>query len=38
MGEIDIAKQHPNVTKMKILGCKLVPVSHGTRTYAQGCH
>lgn len=32
MGEIDIAKEHPNVTKMKILGCKLVPVTQGTRT------
>ncbi len=32
MGEIDIDKEHPNVTKMKILGCKLVPVSRGTRT------
>ena len=32
MGEIDIAKEHPNVTKMKILGCKLVPVGRGTRT------
>ena len=32
MGEIDIAKEHPNVTKMKILGCKLVPVSRGTKT------
>lgn len=32
MGEIDIAKEHPNVTKMKILGCKLVPVTRGTRT------
>ncbi len=32
MGEIDIIKEHPNVTKMKILGCKLVPVSRGTRT------
>lgn len=32
MGEIDIAKQHPNVTKMKILGCKLVAVSRGTST------
>lgn len=32
MGEIDIEKQHPNVTKMKILGCKLVPVSRGTKT------
>ena len=32
MGEIDIEKEHPNVTKMKILGCKLVPVGRGTRT------
>ena len=32
MGEIDIKKEHPNVTKMKILGCTLVPVSRGTKT------
>ncbi|MCP4074872.1 MAG: tryptophan synthase subunit beta [Gammaproteobacteria bacterium] len=32
MGQIDIEKEHPNVTKMKILGCKLVPVSRGTQT------
>jgi len=32
MGEVDIAKEHPNVTKMKILGCKLIPVSRGTKT------
>ena len=32
MGEIDIAKEHPNVTKMKILGARLVPVTRGTRT------
>ena len=32
MGVIDIAKEHPNVTKMKILGCKLVPVTRGTQT------
>jgi len=32
MGEIDIEKEHPNVTKMKILGCKLVPVTRGTKT------
>lgn len=32
MGEIDIAKEHPNVVKMKILGCNLIPVSRGTRT------
>ncbi len=32
MGEVDIEKEHPNVTKMKILGCDLVSVSRGTRT------
>jgi len=32
MGEIDIQKEHPNVTKMKILGCKLISVTRGTRT------
>jgi tryptophan synthase beta chain len=32
MGEIDIHKEHPNVTKMKILGCKLVTVTRGTKT------
>ena len=32
MGAIDIEKEHPNVTKMKILGCKLVPVTRGTQT------
>ena len=32
MGEIDIKKEHPNVTKMKILGCEIVPVSRGTKT------
>lgn len=32
MGVIDIEKEHPNVTKMKILGCTLVPVTRGTQT------
>ena len=32
MGEIDIAKEAPNVVKMKILGAKVVPVTRGTRT------
>lgn len=32
MGDVDIAKEHPNVTKMQILGARLVPVSRGTRT------
>ncbi len=32
MGEIDIQKEHPNVTKMKILGCNLISVTRGTKT------
>ncbi len=32
MGEVDIEKQAPNVTRMKILGAKVVPVKTGTRT------
>jgi len=32
MGQVDIEKEHPNVTKMKILGCGLVPVTRGTAT------
>ena len=32
MGEIDIQKQHPNVTKMKILGSRIVTVTRGTQT------
>jgi tryptophan synthase beta chain len=32
MGAVDIAKERPNVTKMKILGCTLVEVTRGTQT------
>ena len=32
MGEVDIEKEHPNVVRMQILGCKVVPVGFGTRT------
>ncbi len=32
MGQVDIEKEHPNVVKMKILGCTLVPVTRGTAT------
>ena len=32
MGAVDVAKEHPNVTKMKILGCNLISVETGTRT------
>ncbi|MEG2248275.1 MAG: tryptophan synthase subunit beta, partial [Akkermansia sp.] len=35
MGEIDIAKQAPNVTRMKILGAKVVPVTTGNRTLKE---
>lgn len=32
MGTVDIKKEHPNVTKMKILGAAVIPVSRGTAT------
>ncbi|OGV51310.1 MAG: tryptophan synthase subunit beta [Lentisphaerae bacterium GWF2_44_16] len=32
MGTVDIKKEHPNVTKMKILGATVIPVSRGTAT------
>ena len=35
MGEIDIEKQAPNVTKMKNLGAKVVPVTHGGKTLKE---
>ncbi len=35
MGEVDIAKQSPNVTRMKILGAKVVPVTHGLKTLKE---
>lgn len=35
MGEVDIAKEHPNVTRMKMLGATLVPVSFGGRTLKE---
>ena len=35
MGQVDIEKEHPNVTKMKILGCKLVPVTQGAATLKE---
>ena len=35
MGEVDIAKQAPNVTRMKILGAKVVPVSFGQKTLKE---
>ncbi|MBR4153479.1 MAG: tryptophan synthase subunit beta [Selenomonadaceae bacterium] len=35
MGEVDIAKQAPNVARMKILGAKVVPVSTGLKTLKE---
>ena len=35
MGEVDIAKQAPNVTRMKMLGAKVVPVTHGLKTLKE---
>lgn len=35
MGEVDIAKQAPNVTRMKMLGATVVPVSHGLKTLKE---
>ena len=35
MGEVDIAKQAPNVTRMKMLGARVVPVSKGLKTLKE---
>jgi len=35
MGEIDIAKEAPNVTRMKLLGAEVVPVSFGGRSLKE---
>ena len=35
MGEVDIAKEHPNVVRMKILGAKVVSVSRGAKTLKE---
>ncbi|HLW07304.1 MAG TPA: tryptophan synthase subunit beta [Marinilabiliaceae bacterium] len=35
MGEVDIAKAHPNVVRMKILGAKVIPVTHGLKTLKE---
>ncbi|MDH5605184.1 MAG: tryptophan synthase subunit beta [Cyclobacteriaceae bacterium] len=32
MGEVDIARQRPNVERMKILGAEVVPATSGSRT------
>jgi tryptophan synthase beta chain len=35
MGEVDIAKQAPNVARMKILGAKVIPVTFGLKTLKE---
>jgi len=35
MGEVDIAKEAPNVTRMKLLGATVVPVSEGAKTLKE---
>ncbi len=35
MGAVDIAKQAPNVARMKLLGTKVVPVTHGLKTLKE---
>jgi len=35
MGEVDIKKEHPNVIRMKILGAKVIPATHGLKTLKE---
>jgi len=35
MGEVDIAKEHPNVIRMQILGTNVIPVTFGLRTLKE---
>ena len=35
MGEVDIKKQAQNVAKMKILGARVIPVTHGLKTLKE---
>ncbi|MCH8474204.1 MAG: tryptophan synthase subunit beta [Opitutales bacterium] len=35
MGEVDIKKEYPNVVRMKILGARVIPVSHGRKTLKE---
>jgi len=35
MGEVDIIKEHPNVVRMKILGAKVIPATHGLKTLKE---
>ncbi|MCR4939746.1 MAG: tryptophan synthase subunit beta [Treponemataceae bacterium] len=35
MGEVDIAKQHPNVVRMQLLGANVIPVTRGLKTLKE---
>lgn len=35
MGEVDIQKEHPNVVRMKILGARVIPATHGLKTLKE---
>jgi len=35
MGEVDIAKEAPNVTRMKLLGATVIPVGEGAKTLKE---
>ena len=35
MGAVDVKKQAPNVSRMKILGANVIPVTHGTQTLKE---
>ena len=35
MGEVDMAKQAPNVARIKVLGANVIPVSAGTKTLKE---
>ena len=37
MGEVDVAKQAPNVARMKVLGAKVVSVKDGTTHTERSC-
>ncbi len=35
MGEVDMQKQAPNVTRMRMLGARVIPVTHGLKTLKE---
>ena len=35
MGEVDMAKERPNVVRMHILGAKVIPATHGLKTLKE---